>query len=316
LIYWLGGYHDRSIALYALLLSSFLLLGYLCYRYFSHQVFYRRLSRPLDALDESLQETGHTPLAYALNQLLETQFQHYENKIHHYQRKLESHITFINQWVHQMKTPLSVIHLTIQDEDDPLFASIQEELHRLQKGLEMVLYTSRLGHFEHDFHVESIPLFHLVKKVISENKRLFIRNQVYPEILVDEHIEVYSDEKWLPFILGQLVTNAVRYSAGSHEKVTISSYLRENRVVLEVKDRGIGIPKRDIRRVFDPFFTGQHGREYRESTGMGLYLVREGCRRLGHQVELESEAGVGTIVRLILKEGQSKKKTHTEVESE
>ncbi|SDY76764.1 Histidine kinase-, DNA gyrase B-, and HSP90-like ATPase [Thermoactinomyces sp. DSM 45892] len=82
--------------------------------------------------------------------------------------------------------------------------------------------------------------------------------------------------------------------------MVVAAYTKENRAVLEIIDHGIGIPKQDIRRVFEPFFTGKHGREYRESTGMGLYLVKEICKRLDHQVELESQVGTGTTVRLYL----------------
>ncbi|SDW11497.1 Signal transduction histidine kinase [Marininema mesophilum] len=299
LLYWLGGYGTTSLGLYAILLSSTLLLAYLCYRYIRLRSFYQRLSQPLETLDESIQKVGYAPLADALDQLLQTQFQHYQNQLHHFQHRLEDHVIFINQWVHQMKTSISVIQLTIQEEDDPIFHSIQEEIDRLRKGLEMVLYISRLDQFEYDFHVELISIHQVVKKVVSNNKRLFIYNQVYPEIQVDEQIHVYSDEKWLSFMIDQLITNAVRYSVGESQKVIISCSVLHDQAVLEVKDYGIGIPKQDIRRVFEPYFTGKHGREYSESTGMGLYLVREISNRLHHRVELESEVGVGTSVRLV-----------------
>lgn len=302
LIFWLNGYRDLRIAFYALFLSLCLLIGYFCYRFVSLRFFYRRLTQPLETLDESADGRGFAPLAEALNQLLQTQYQHFQKQIHQTQRKLNDHITFINQWVHQMKTPLSVINLTIEREDGPVFESIREETERMEKGLQTVLYTARLDTFEQDFQVEQVTLSATVKKVISENKRLFIRNHVYPEVKVDDHLQVETDEKWLVFMLGQLVTNAVRYSAGTGEKVTVSSSLRGSHVVLEVRDRGVGIPKQDIRRVFEPYFTGENGRTYRESTGMGLYLVREVCKRLGHEVELESEVGVGTAVRIIFRE--------------
>lgn len=99
--------------------------------------------------------------------------------------------------------------------------------------------------------------------------------------------------------MGQLVTNAVRYSAGSGSKVTFSAFPRGRQVVLEVRDRGVGIPAQDLSRVFDPYFTGENGRMFTESTGMGLYLVRQVCSKLGHEVELESQKGEGTALRLV-----------------
>lgn len=299
LIYWLDGYRNVPVLFYSVGLSTFFLFCYLMQRYICHQTFYRRLSHTIHSLEETFQKTGDSPLPEALDQLMEQQFQHYQDEIILYKKKLQDHITFISQWVHQMKTPISVIQLTIQEEDDPHYNSIQEELDRLRKGLEMVLYASRLDEFEHDFHVESINLSQLVKKAIADHRRLFIRNQVYPDIHVPADLTIYSDEKWLSFILSQLLTNAVRYSAGKGKKVTFYADWQGKNVVLEVQDQGIGIPKQDLRRVCDPYFTGQHGREYQESTGMGLYLVREIGNKLNHQIELESEEGVGTIVRLV-----------------
>ncbi|SFX07808.1 Signal transduction histidine kinase [Thermoactinomyces sp. DSM 45891] len=298
LLYWLDGYKQLPIIFYSMGLSLFFLTTYLFQRFISHKTFYRRMSQTMDALDDAMQKSGDSPLPEALDYLMERQFQCYQDEIIHYKKKLQDHITFINQWVHQMKTPISVIHLTIQDGDNEQSKSIQEELDRLRKGLDMVLYASRLDEFEHDFHVKPISLAPLVKKVIAENRRLFFRNKVYPDIQVPDDLTVYSDEKWLAFILNQLLTNAVRYSAGKGQKITFQGKQAGNYVALEVCDHGIGIPKQDLRRVFDPYFTGEHGREYQESTGMGLYLVREICKKLNHRVIIESEVGVGTTVRL------------------
>ncbi|MDR6224467.1 signal transduction histidine kinase [Desmospora profundinema] len=116
---------------------------------------------------------------------------------------------------------------------------------------------------------------------------------------VKETATVESDAKWLTFMVNQLVTNAVKYSSGTGETVTFSSYHRGKNQVLEIRDHGVGIPKQDRDRVFDPYYTGENGRRFSESTGMGLYLVREVCERLGHGVELDSEKGKGTTVRLV-----------------
>jgi two-component system, OmpR family, sensor histidine kinase YxdK len=303
LIYWLDGYHHLAIILYGMLVNSFLWLGLLLFRFFRLRSFYQRLSQPLTTLAESLQKTTDAPpLTAALEQLLHTQYQYYYQQIHRNQQEIRNDITFINQWIHQMKTPLSVIHLTIQERDEPIFDDIREELDRLQKGLEIILYRSRLHQLHQDLQVEPVNLHHMVTKVISENKRLFIRHHVYPAIHVDPHTQIHSDAKWLAFLFGQLITNAIRYSTGTRTKVQVSSYPRGKWIVLEVRDQGVGIPKQDIGRVFEPYFTGRQGRKVRESTGLGLYLVREICKKLDHQVELESAEGVGTTVRIILRE--------------
>lgn len=302
LIYWLEGYKGLSAPVYSVFLSFFLLICYLVYRYASHRDFYRCLIRDVHSLESSLQKTGNSPLPKAFDLYVQKQFNHYNSEIIHYKNKIEDHINFITQWVHQMKTPISVIHLTVQGEDNPKFRSIQDELDRLRKGLETVLYASRLNRFEQDFLVEPIKLAQLVKQVISENRRLFIGNRLYPELLVPENLFIYSDEKWLSFVLNQLITNAVRYSAGKGDKITFYAESQGEKAFLEVRDEGIGIPKQDLHRVFEPYFTGQRGREFHESTGMGLYLVRKICDQLGHRVELESEEGVGTTVRVFFRQ--------------
>lgn len=298
LIYWLEGYNGWSAPAYSVFLSLFLLVCYLIYRYASHRAFYRCLTRNVESLESSLQKTGNAPLPNAFNQYVERQFQLYNGEIIQYQNQIEEHIRFITQWVHQMKTPISVIHLTVQGEDNPTFRSIQDELDRLRKGLEMVLYASRLNRFEQDFLVEPIELVQLVKQAVSENRRLLIGNRLYPELQVPKNLFIYSDEKWLLFVLNQLITNAVRYSSGKGNKIAFYADRQGEKAFLEIRDEGIGIPKQDLHRVFDPYFTGQRGREFQESTGMGLYLVRRICDQLGHRVELESEEGIGTTVRI------------------
>ena len=300
LVCWLDGFHDPKLLLYALLLSACIFVCYLVYRYYMLLPFYRRLSSAFESLDESTQHYGTTPLGEALSDLLQEQYRYYEERLLSYKHQQQMHITFTNQWVHQMKTPLSVISLITQDEDDTRFESIREEAERLQKGLEMALYAARLDTFERDFHVEPVNLRKIITDVITENKRLFIRNAVYPEVNVDSELLVISDEKWLAFILDQLVTNAVKYSAGTHKKVSLSTSVQDDRVELEIRDSGIGIPPQDLPRIFEPSFTGENGRIYRQSTGMGLYLVHEACQELEHPISVESTVDKGTTVRLTL----------------
>lgn len=300
LVYRLGGGSTVEVSLYAMLLSTCLLLAYLAFRYISNRSFYERLQTQPDSLDEAGGPAQSSPLADSLRNLLTRQFRLYQNDLHSYRHKLEEHIHFINQWVHGMKTPLSVIHLIIQDKDGPPFTAIGDELDRLKKGLDTVLYTARLDTFEHDFYVEQLELAAVVRSVTSEQKRLFIRKRVFPAIIIDSGVTITSDEKWLGFVLTQLITNALRYTVEEGRLVHFHGYTEEQgRVTLEVRDEGVGIPPGDLPRVFDPYFTGVNGRTFQESTGMGLYLVKQICGKLGHEVEISSEVGKGTAVRII-----------------
>ncbi|RAT98027.1 HAMP domain-containing sensor histidine kinase [Brevibacillus sp. Leaf182] len=300
MIFAMDGYWNESLMIYVMFLSVFFAGAFLAIRYLSHRTIYQRLSKPVESLEELTQTYGNSPLCRAMDDISQEQYRLYKEQLHAYENKQRDHTTFIQQWVHQMKTPISVIHLLLQNEDDPTAESVREEVDRIKRGLETVLYIARLDRFEQDFLIEPVTLRSLVQNVLAENKRLFIRNQVYPEVKVDESWRVESDDKWLAFVLNQLLTNAVRYSAGKSNKVTIRAYERGAHAILEVQDYGIGIPSEDIRRVFKPYFTGENGRKYPESTGMGLYLVKEICGRLHHGVEMESVVGEGTTVRIVL----------------
>ena len=305
LLYWLSGeQRPLSIIGYGMALSLVILILYLVFRYFQHYRLYERLSHPQLARVDHLGSFGNAPMPEAMDEFIRHYHQHDQEKLNVQVHRMDQHIEFMNRWVHQMKTPLSVIQLTLQEIDDAAADSIQEELERLRKGLEMVLYTARLDRFEDDFRVESTPLRKAVSEAVSENRRLFIRRGIRPVIQINEEITVYTDAKWLRFMLTQILTNAVNYTQGSDKSVTITSVVQGNDIVLQIADEGIGISPEDQKRVFNPYFTGERGRQYHESTGMGLYLVHEICTRLGHKVELQSESGKGTILRLIFNRTQ------------
>ncbi|KHL95012.1 membrane protein [Paenibacillus sp. IHB B 3415] len=298
-LYWLTG-EDRplSIMLYGIVLSTVVLLLYLGYRYIQYRKLYTALCDPVSLTQEQPVSMGEAPLPEAIHELMQLIDRQYQEQVNTHVRRMDQHIVFMNRWVHQMKTPLSVIQLTLQDLEDEAAASIQEELDRLRRGLEMVIYTSRIDRFEEDFQVEPLLLHKAVSEAVAENRRLFIRRNIRADIQVGANFAVYSDAKWLMFMLSQILTNAVNYTPGTGKCVTISAQRRGSDIILNITDQGIGISPEDLKRVFNPYFTGERGRQYHESTGMGLYLVREVCRRLGHKVELQSKLGEGTTVRL------------------
>ncbi|RUT28665.1 HAMP domain-containing histidine kinase [Paenibacillus zeisoli] len=298
LVYWYDGYKHPLTALYACFLSLCLFVAYLGFRYYTHRLLYKRLTYPPAALLDSIQDGDAAPLSSAVSRLLDIQFKHYQDQLIKYEKHQQEHLVFMNQWVHQMKTPLSVIDLITQSEEDPLFENIAEEADRIRRGLEMVLYMARLETFEQDFHVEKICLREIVQDVIHENKLYFIRSSVYPDNQIPYEYTAQTDVKWLRFMLQQIMSNAIKYSAGSRSTVTFTAFRDEQALCLEIRDSGIGIPKADIARVFRPFFTGENGRIFKESTGMGLYLVKEVADRLGYEIELESAPSRGTAVRI------------------
>lgn len=215
-----------------------------------------------------------------------------------------------------MKTPISVLKLMVErekkkvktDEDLINIISMEEELDKLSSGLELALYTLRINDFEEDFKVEKININNLVTEVINENKSLFILNKVYPKNFIKEDYIVVSDRKWIKFVLKQLISNSVKYTKVKDikEKNIIFTVTEdEKNIYLNIKDNGIGIQNRDIKRVTQAFYTGNNGRKYFESTGMGLYLVKETLDRLGHNLIIESKEGLFTSMTINFSKGES-----------
>ncbi|MCH5583983.1 sensor histidine kinase [Shimazuella sp. AN120528] len=296
LVFWYGEYQNSWIVSYALFLGLACLICYLLYRYIRYRAFYQRLTHLPKTLKETVMSLSDATIAKKVQQLLVTQYRFYQEQLQRYQVKQEDHLAFVNLWVHQMKTPLSVISLILQEQASPAFDSIRDEIEKVSSGLEMILYASRLDAFEKDFRVEKLNLSSLLKRILHENKRLFIQHHIMPKLEVDSSLMIFSDEKWLGFVMKQLLTNAVRYSAGKGKTVNISAFQHGNRIVVEIEDQGIGIPPQDIHRVFESHYTGENGRHYRESTGMGLFLVQEICSKLSHHISLRSEVNVGTTI--------------------
>ena len=305
-ILWLDGYQYMNIAFYIVFLGFFFFCCYLLYLYYSRRDFYKRLSQPLQSLDDSFLKTDGAPVSEALEKLLRQQYKLYQNQIKALEHQQGEHLKFMDQWVHQMKTPLSVIELTAQTLDEPDSSNIREETERMKTGLNTILYMARLRSIEKDFHIKPVDLSTLVHEVNKDNRRYFIRNQVYPKLDVQRaDIIVETDEKWLFFMVSQLIQNAVKYSKSKSNQIVISIYERSGEAFIEVRDFGVGIPESDQKRIFDAFFTGENGRVFRESTGMGLYLTKESGDRLGHRIEVDSKVWQGSVFRIIFTDAQN-----------
>lgn len=240
----------------------------------------------------------------------------YENILDKYKQYYKVQRDFNNRWIHQMKTPISVIKLILENEKDKdidvntkkSYESIEEEMEKLSNGLEMALYALRVNEFHEDFKIEDVNLLEVVRNVINENKNAFIINSIYPKIITEEDKEVKTDIKWIKFIINQIITNSIKYTKvkKSEEKsVTIRLQAIDDKAILSIKDTGVGIPKQDLDRVFNPFFTGENGRRYKESTGMGLYLTKDIANKLGHDILVESIEGKGTVVNIVFYQGRS-----------
>ncbi|WP_432354565.1 sensor histidine kinase [Sporosarcina sp. A2] len=304
LLFWLDGARDWSTAVYAILMGIMLTMGYLLVKFIGRRSFYEVLEREPGRMEEALigrpQTLEHRMTANYMRKL----YRLYHSDVQKLDAAQHRQLHFINQWVHQMKTPISVLGLLLQEEEIDR-KSFHEELDRLQDGLNAVLVNARLETFEDDMRIERVVLQELVRQVVTEHKRLFITNGVFPEIHVDENFVVATDPKWMKVIVGQFITNAVKYTFEKGKKVVAIAENTAEGIVLTVRDEGIGIPDTDVKRVTRAFFTGENGRKTGESTGMGLYIASEVCGRLGHELTIESEVGEGTAVSVLFSNGEA-----------
>ncbi|SDC65616.1 sensor histidine kinase [Shouchella lonarensis] len=298
---------ERGVVAYAFLLCLFLLVTWLIVEYVRSRRYLKKLYEYTKGEgQDGLFENMHMP-TYEARLWQEGQWQQrrkYEEKLDMYIRAHEQQQLFFNQWVHHMKTPVSVISLLVQqgknDGNDTVLDEISDENDRFRHGLELLLHLARLDHFAMDLKAEKVDIITVISSIVNEEKRQFIRRGVFPEIQGERGVYfVYSDEKWLRVLLQQIVFNALKYSpqqAGA--KMTFKLREGKSQILLDVIDQGVGIAKHDVPRVFEPFFTGENGRKFQESTGMGLYLAKTIAKGLGHSLTLTSEKGVGTTVTI------------------
>ncbi|MDP4143341.1 MAG: sensor histidine kinase [Bacillota bacterium] len=247
-----------------------------------------------------------------INKILSTINVNCKTEINRIRSSYEEKSHFLSQWVHNLKTPISVIDLIIQKYDSQeyipqrVLKDIDTENNTLLFNVEQVLNVIRLESFEKDYEARQIDLIETIKEVINEKKNQFIYNKVFPVINTEEaSAYVISDSKWNRVILEQVISNAIKYSAAidQSKRIFFTITKDEEYTYLSIKDEGIGIAHYDLSRVFQPFFTGENGRNFRGSTGIGLYICKKVGEKLGHKIEIKSEVNKGTevIIRYLSK---------------
>lgn len=298
-LFWLDGFRNINTAIYAVVITILLISSFLVLRYMLRRRYLNKITHLPTSMDGALQKNSKTPEYFVTEEYMQELYRIYQREVQTLYAAQSRQHKFMNQWVHQMKTPVSVLELLLQQDEELDKKSVQEEVERLKRGLEMVLMNARLENFEDDMQIVQVPLKSMILATINENKRLFITKRVFPDVQVDEEITVMSDFKWLRFVFEQFITNAVKYTFDVNKKIYITTEQTNKSVILSIKDEGIGIPKSDLSRVTKAFFTGENGRRTGESTGMGLYIAQEICDKLGHQLVISSEVGEGTMIQII-----------------
>ena len=211
-------------------------------------------------------------------------------QIHKIEDEQKEYEEYIENWIHEVKTPITLLYLMINNNviDVSVKKEIIMELKRIENDVESALYYARLGTAYKDYLIQKISLSKLITDAINNNRVLLMSNGFTIKFLCAEHIIIYSDHKWILFMLNQVILNAVKYSAGKQPKITLEVMEKDTTVELQINDNGIGICSEDLPRVFEKGYTGKNGHNNSSSTGIGLYLVKKMCEKLDVEVMADS----------------------------
>lgn len=201
-------------------------------------------------------------------------------------------VEYYTIWVHQIKTPIAAMRLLLQNVDDAAAAGLREELQRIEQYVEMVLCYLRLEGDSTDYVIREYDLDQILRQAVRRHASSFIRKKLrlqYEPL----GVRVVTDEKWLFFVVDQVLSNALKYTSRGSISITL-----EAPKTICISDTGIGIAPEDLPRVFEKGYTGENGRADKRASGIGMYLCRRICRKLGHEISVTSVPGRGTQVRI------------------
>ena len=209
-------------------------------------------------------------------------------------RKLSDSMDYYTTWVHQIKTPIASMRLLLEKEDSPVSRQLSEELFRVEQYVQMVMTYQRLDSDSTDYVFRQTDVDAVVRGAIRKFAPQFISKGIRLDYVPRQTL-VVTDEKWLSFVIEQLLSNAIKYTPAG----CITIRFQDNND-LTITDTGIGIAPEDLPRIFERGYTGYNGRTDKRASGLGLYLCRRICDALGHGISIRSTPGVGTTVTISL----------------
>ncbi len=282
--------------------------SYMLIEYVKYKKYYNELIEIMNSLDKKylISEVIKEPefiegkIVYSI---LKDSNRNMQEHVKLYKNMQSEYREYIETWVHEVKTPIASMMLIAENYEDDIPISMKYEIKKIEDYIDQVLYYSRSNEVSSDYIIKSFHLEKSIRNIIKKNASDFINKKISIDI-ENVNEEVYSDPKWVEFILNQIIGNAIKYSKSSKGKITISSIKKQNNITLYIKDNGEGISEKDINRVFEKGFTGENGRKFGKSTGIGLYLCKKLCEKLGLAIGLTSKKNEGTEVRIVFPIGK------------
>ena len=293
------------IRVYCAFIIIFILVLAILIEYKKKKDYYNELIKNMEDLKEKylISEIIKTPNfieGKILKDILQDTGKSMLENVNYYKNIQEDYKEYIELWIHEVKIPIAASKMIIENNKNEVTKSIDEELDKVENYTEQALFYARSNAVEKDYIINKTNLKEIVNGAILKNKTTLLNEKVSIELSNLKEEEVYTDSKWAVFIVNQIIQNAIKYSKKENKKIEISSQEKNDKVILYIKDNGIGIKKGEITRAFERGFTGENGRIIgQKSTGIGLYLCKKLCDRLGLGIELNSEKDKGTEVRII-----------------
>ena len=213
--------------------------------------------------------------------------------------KQKDYKEYIESWVHEIKIPITSAKLLCENNKSDITNKIDEDIEEVNNYVEQALFYARMDQVSNDFMIREISLNEVIKNVLARNKKIMIQNNMKVE-LKDVNIKCYTDEKWLEFILNQIITNSIKYRNDNNAVIKITGIQNKENIILKIKDNGIGIKKSEIDRIFDKGFTGTNGRNQTKSTGIRLYLCKRLCEGIGMEIDANSKENEYTEIVIII----------------
>lgn len=279
------------------------IIVYMSIEFFSKKRFYDKIDSVMNKLDKKylLPEVIKKPKSYEeelLYEILQESNREMHEHVNRYKNIQEEYREYIEAWVHEIKTPVASIGLVAENSEGSVKRTLEDETKKIEIYIEQALYYARSTDVSKDYIVKEFEIKEVLQNVIRKNRRDFI-NRRFTIDIEEVHDTVYADSKWIEFIINQIIVNSIKYSNDDKPILKVYTNKYEDKVILNIEDNGIGISNKDIDRVFDKGFTGENGRLYGKSTGIGLYLCKILCERLGLGIGIKSEVNKGTNISII-----------------
>ncbi|MFA9456524.1 sensor histidine kinase [Halalkalibacter sp. AB-rgal2] len=286
-----------SSSLYIVFLSTMVFLLFLIIRYRKEAAFFKQIVTLSDELDLSQLKKPSSPFESIIDDALKEQERMYKQQLHEHQKMLDDEKDHLLSWIHEMKTPLTAMHLIIDRVgEQTLKRQLSYEWLRIHLLLDQQLHHKRFISIENDLYIEEIQLEELIHQEIKALKSWCFQKGIGFDLNL-EVATLLSDSKWLSFMIRQLLSNAIKYS--ERTDISIKSYMENGHCQLEIADDGCGISAKDLPRVFDKGFTSTTTHHEHAATGMGLYLTKKVSDSLHIQLSIHSKLGAGTTCHLL-----------------